>query len=52
MLKSILRSYAQTIIENAQSIIGYDVLITDNDGVIIAVKDKSRLGSSIRTRCQ
>lgn len=44
MLKSILRSYAQTIIENAQSIIGYDVLITDNDGAIIAVKDKNRLG--------
>lgn len=44
MLKSILRSYAQTIIENAQSIIGYDVLITDKDGVIIAVKDRNRLG--------
>lgn len=44
MLKSILKSYGQTIIENAQAIIGYDVLITDKDGIIIAVKDRNRLG--------
>ena len=44
MLKSILKNYAGRIIENAQSIITYDVLITDSTGIIIAVKDKTRMG--------
>lgn len=44
MLKSILKSYAEVITKNAQSIIGYNVLITDNKGIIIAVKDEARMG--------
>lgn len=44
MFKRILKNYAQMIVEHAQVIIGHDVLITDRNGVIIAVKDRNRLG--------
>lgn len=45
MLQNILRSYAQTIVNNVQAIINYDILITDKSGIVIAASDRQRLGS-------
>ena len=45
MLHDILKSYAQTIVDNTQAIIGSEVLITDKSGMVIAANDKCRLGT-------
>ena len=44
MSRSILKDYAQAIVETTHSIIGYDILITDNRGVIIGTNDLPRMG--------
>ena len=45
MSRSILKDYAQAIVETTHSIIGYDILITDNKGVIIGTNDLPRMGT-------
>lgn len=45
MLQNILTSYAQTIVDNVQAFINYDILITDKRGIVIAASDRQRLGS-------
>ena len=45
MFKSALKEYAQTIVENAHQTIGYNILITDEKGVILGTNQKERLGS-------
>ena len=45
MSRSILKDYAQAIVETTHSIIGYDILITDNRGVIIGTNDLPRMGT-------
>ena len=45
MSRSILEDYAQAIVETTHSIIGYDILITDNRGVIIGTNDPPRMGT-------
>lgn len=45
MLQTILKNYAQTIVDNVQAIINYDILITDKSGIVIAASDSKRLGS-------
>ncbi len=45
MVKDILLTFAPTIAKNTQQIIGHDVLLTDNKGIIIAAQNPKRLGT-------
>ena len=43
----VLKKYAQEISDTTATIIGYGVLITDRDGVVIGSSDPGRMGQSI-----